>query len=335
VKKRNLPRFVADTLAILRLPLTDRQRRVLITLHSFGWNDDGLAFPSVQTIAEESGVSTRHVPAALRKLEELELIECAERGGGRGKTSRYYVKKLTPPGDSVSDPAKPPTTRGRVSKKQKPPTTGDTVSESQKPPTVSTETPDGSGTKPPTTGGVGRVKEESKKSIYTKPSAKKRTSNSGGNGDNARSELLDTEQLAADVEDWWQKWQGWTGRDDKLTPKNRELYSQVREAGYSHADLLAATEYVCQDDYWSGRRPKQPSDLREPKRWCTSLASFEHRLTDARAAGFGDDGRRECDDCHERVPAAELAVYAEANNGRVKWYGCRRCREKHAVAAEV
>ena len=56
---------------------------------------DGLAWPSILTLSEASGVSERNTSKAVQQLEALGVLTI-ERGLGRGNTSRYRFTLAAP-----------------------------------------------------------------------------------------------------------------------------------------------------------------------------------------------------------------------------------------------
>jgi MarR-like DNA-binding transcriptional regulator SgrR of sgrS sRNA len=64
------------------------QRLILVVIAEHA-DKNGLAWPSVQTIARLANCSERFVHTTIAKLKSGELI--IERGGGRGRSNRYRI----------------------------------------------------------------------------------------------------------------------------------------------------------------------------------------------------------------------------------------------------
>jgi len=64
------------------------QRLILIVIAEHA-DKNGLAWPSVETIARLANCSARFVKQTIAKLESGELV--IERGGGRGRSNRYRI----------------------------------------------------------------------------------------------------------------------------------------------------------------------------------------------------------------------------------------------------
>ena len=76
---------------ILASELRWAARLVALVLSTHMDSNGASCFPSVETIARESGLGRRSVQRALDELEAASLLE-RKRGGGRGKSSRYRAK---------------------------------------------------------------------------------------------------------------------------------------------------------------------------------------------------------------------------------------------------
>ena len=103
--------------AVWSINLPHAEKAVLGVLCRFA-NEDGAAWPSIETLCGLSGFTRRAVQEALRSLEERRYIE-AIRGGGRSSTTRYHV--LIPDAAvcaAVANPAK--LTQGRDPKTGEP-----------------------------------------------------------------------------------------------------------------------------------------------------------------------------------------------------------------------
>lgn len=68
----------------------EMSRLVMLSLADHS-NDDGLTWPSVETIAKECLLTTRGVQKILRRLVEIGEIEIERAGGGRALTTRYRI----------------------------------------------------------------------------------------------------------------------------------------------------------------------------------------------------------------------------------------------------
>lgn len=78
---------------------------LVILLALADWaNDEGVCWPKIPTIAMKTRCSDRGVREIIRQLEEDGFL-WVERGGGRGKTSRYVVY---PRGDAPAHPGQKP-----------------------------------------------------------------------------------------------------------------------------------------------------------------------------------------------------------------------------------
>lgn len=64
------------------------QRLILVVIAEHA-DKNGLAWPSIETIARLANCSERFVKETIAKLESGELI--IERGGGRGRSNRYRI----------------------------------------------------------------------------------------------------------------------------------------------------------------------------------------------------------------------------------------------------
>jgi MarR-like DNA-binding transcriptional regulator SgrR of sgrS sRNA len=64
------------------------QRLILLVIAEHA-DRDGIAWPSVETIARLANCSERFVKATIKKLKAGEII--LERGGGRGRSNRYRI----------------------------------------------------------------------------------------------------------------------------------------------------------------------------------------------------------------------------------------------------
>lgn len=64
------------------------QKLVMVALADRA-NEDGVCWPSVQTLAEKTGISVRGVQTTIRSLEDLGLLERQETAG---KSNRYLLK---------------------------------------------------------------------------------------------------------------------------------------------------------------------------------------------------------------------------------------------------
>ena len=64
------------------------QRLILVVIAEHA-DKNGLAWPSVETIARLANCSERFVKQTIAKLESGELV--IERGGGRGRSNRYRI----------------------------------------------------------------------------------------------------------------------------------------------------------------------------------------------------------------------------------------------------
>jgi hypothetical protein len=74
---------------VARLRLPGRVHAVLIAIASHA-NREGIARPSLDTIAAETGIERSKVPACIRRLEaDRVLVAC--RGGGRGRATVYTI----------------------------------------------------------------------------------------------------------------------------------------------------------------------------------------------------------------------------------------------------
>ena len=71
-----------------KLSIKQSSRRTLIALAIFA-RKEGIAWPSMKTLSEETGDSERTIAYAISKLEPFSLFR-RERGGGRKKPTRYY-----------------------------------------------------------------------------------------------------------------------------------------------------------------------------------------------------------------------------------------------------
>ena len=60
---------------------------VALTLANYA-NEKGIAWPSVETLAKKTGISTRQIQRILPKIEEAGLLKITT-GGGRTQTHRY------------------------------------------------------------------------------------------------------------------------------------------------------------------------------------------------------------------------------------------------------
>ena len=81
-------------------------------------NDKGLAWPSVETLAKSTGLSTRQIQRILPQIEEAGLVKIST-GGGRKRTHRY---QFPPVGNSDNLSSFPHRKGDNLSKK------GDTMS---------------------------------------------------------------------------------------------------------------------------------------------------------------------------------------------------------------
>jgi hypothetical protein len=83
-----------------------RMLLVVLAEHTNGRRGDGVAWPSIGRLAEETGLSRRSVFRALAELEALGEITVVVRGGGRRGSNRYRLTlprgDRTSPGDAVS-----------------------------------------------------------------------------------------------------------------------------------------------------------------------------------------------------------------------------------------
>lgn len=77
----------------VRLPLGHNEKHVLRSLASFAARGCRDAFPSVETIAEDTSLGTTIVRRCLRNLEAVQVVapEATTRGGGRGCTTHYFI----------------------------------------------------------------------------------------------------------------------------------------------------------------------------------------------------------------------------------------------------
>lgn len=73
-------------------------RLVLLCISNY-INKNGVAWPSIKTIAGDTMVSERQVSRAISELEELREIEIVEKGDGRGRSTVY---KITIKDDAMS-----------------------------------------------------------------------------------------------------------------------------------------------------------------------------------------------------------------------------------------
>ena len=79
-------------LALLtKADLTPIERLVLVALAYFADDEAGLAKPGVDGIAQTIHCNEKSVRRALKALESKQLIECIERGRGRGKVSAWRI----------------------------------------------------------------------------------------------------------------------------------------------------------------------------------------------------------------------------------------------------
>ena len=96
-------------------------QRVLLALaahaHRHGQNGSWVAWPRVETLAEEAGTSAWRVSRALSRLEAHRLVSSAGRFGGRGRATEWRI--WLPPGASLATP-ETPTPRMGVSGTQTP-----------------------------------------------------------------------------------------------------------------------------------------------------------------------------------------------------------------------
>ncbi len=67
-------------------------RLVLISIANHASHDGDSAWPSIATIAAETGLSERQVQYAIPELEALGELR-VERGGGRGNTHKFFLTK--------------------------------------------------------------------------------------------------------------------------------------------------------------------------------------------------------------------------------------------------
>jgi predicted ArsR family transcriptional regulator len=77
-------------------------RLVLLALAAHANRETNEAWPSVATLARETGLSARAVRDALRELEQANEIERLAAGGGRGRTARYRVNLARKAADAAA-----------------------------------------------------------------------------------------------------------------------------------------------------------------------------------------------------------------------------------------
>ncbi len=78
------------------------QRLILVVIAEHA-DINGIAWPSVETIARLANCSERFVKATIKKLKSGELV--IERGGGRGRSNRYRIPlERVNSGSPIADP---------------------------------------------------------------------------------------------------------------------------------------------------------------------------------------------------------------------------------------
>lgn len=107
----------------------DLSPQLKLTLLGFADHADdlGICYPSIRRVAWKAGVSRRTVQRHVRELEEIGVLRCVEKGGGRGNPTTYRVDpekgdNLTPfrpeeekKGDTDAERATPVTLKGDTS----------------------------------------------------------------------------------------------------------------------------------------------------------------------------------------------------------------------------
>ena len=89
-------RDVCNKLSIMR-----SHRRVLIEL-AIHARKEGIAWPSIKTLSEETGDSERTISYATKQLEALGLF-VRDHGGGKKITTKYHFVGLPPSSQSLSE----------------------------------------------------------------------------------------------------------------------------------------------------------------------------------------------------------------------------------------
>ena len=75
---------------------TPARKLVLVVLARHA-NDDGVAWPSIETISAYTNVGDRYIRKCLRELEDEALLEVASGGGIKGTSRRNNVYQLLIP----------------------------------------------------------------------------------------------------------------------------------------------------------------------------------------------------------------------------------------------
>lgn len=101
-----LPSLLDWHLAVRRCNLTQQARLVALTLagHVDARRREALAYPSMVTLAAETGMSRRRVQEAVRELEAVGVVTFARRSKGRGShLFRLHLDRLR----TLTNPARP------------------------------------------------------------------------------------------------------------------------------------------------------------------------------------------------------------------------------------
>lgn len=65
---------------VLKLDRVVRSEKFILTYLAFRANDDGIAYPSLDTIASDTGYDKRHLFRLIKELEKKKLFEINRRG---------------------------------------------------------------------------------------------------------------------------------------------------------------------------------------------------------------------------------------------------------------
>lgn len=104
---------------VLASDLTATEKNVLLAIDSRMDSDDGTCFPSVETIAEDSNLSTRTVQRSVKSAQEKGWLSVSRKRGHRSKYEAT-IPSVTPDNLVTRDKQKTPATRDAVVTPDKP-----------------------------------------------------------------------------------------------------------------------------------------------------------------------------------------------------------------------